>query len=225
MNEERRFEKLDGPKTLLWSHIHLFKEDEIKRGLEKRQAQLALDLKSLKPDILFLQEVGGGKIDGPKTCEDYYQWNSASDLNLRLSGLTLFPACRGNTGWITNRDTISKNIISETGLLIFPRGSTPYPLGVMIEGTAILTSKKVIVQDHFVQYLPINRNKDIFFFQGMRFTTAERPDQWWIAVNIHGGHKIQNFEQAVTVRHFLSDYIAKLGNKGFSGLIVAGDFN
>jgi hypothetical protein len=95
----------------------------------------------------------------------------------------------------------------------------------MIEGTAILTSRKVIVQDQFIQYLPINRHKEIFFFQGIRFTISDRPDHWWLAVNIHGGHKIQNFEQAVTARHFLSEYIAKHGRTGFSGLIVAGDFN
>jgi hypothetical protein len=225
MGEERRFETQRESKTLLWSHIHLFNQEEILRGLERRQIQLVADLKALKPDILFLQEVGGGKIDGRKSCQDFYQWNTAHDLNLRLNDFQFFPGCRGNIGWITNPDTISKDIITENNNLVFARGSMPYPQGVMIEGTAILTSAKIIIQDHFIQHLPINRSQESFFFQGIKFSTTKQPNFWWIAINVHGGHKIQNFEQAVTARHFITQYINKQGKPGFKGLIVAGDFN
>jgi hypothetical protein len=108
MGEERRIKvNANGTKELSWSHLHYFSPTEIKRGLEKRQSKLALDIKSLAPDLIFLQEIGGGVIDQKKTCSDFIESNTAQDLQKRLKTHKVFTGCRGNTGWWTDSHTFS----------------------------------------------------------------------------------------------------------------------
>lgn len=229
MGEERRIKvNANGTKELSWSHLHYFSPTEIKRGLEKRQAKLALDIKSLAPDLIFLQEIGGGVIDQKKTCSDFIESNTAQDLQKRLKTHKVFTGCRGNTGWWTDSHTFSDfKIETETSQkIVYQAGDNPYPNSLIIEGLATLTSKKIIVLDHRDETIRINKNNESYFFQLTRFSHVDKKDQWWIAINVHGGHKIQHFEQAVATRHYLSQYIRLAPHtEQFSGIIVAGDFN
>lgn len=224
MGEERRIRmNEDGTEALVWSNLFYFTADELNRGLERRQQRLARDLSELRADIIFLQEIAG-----EKGCERYYQQNTGLDLSRRLTGYLHHPGCRGNIGWWTDSNTFSKFKIrtEHSQKIIFAPGDNPYPSGLITEGLSILTSPKVIVLDHQNKMIRINQKNETFFFQFIKFSTQEKKDQWWVAVNIHGGHKVQNFEQAVALRHFLTSYVNNAQDaKSFAGFIIGGDFN
>jgi endonuclease/exonuclease/phosphatase family metal-dependent hydrolase len=226
MNEERRLKVYpSGGDTLSDSLIFYFRKEEILRGADKRQMALATDLQRLSPDIVFLQEVASelGELD----CSSYLQRNNALDL-ARRSGHKAYSGCRGNVGWITDEKTF-KNFGIQTeksNKTIFPMGTNPYPRGLVVEGTAILTSSKIRVLKHTAIHVPFASGKGSFFLQWMKFKLKGTEDKWWIAVNLHGGHKVQNFEEAVAARWALSQVINQDPERAqFGGLIVAGDFN
>lgn len=230
MGEERRvLIKTDGTKELAWAHLHYFTESEIRRGLQKRQALLSTHIQSTHPDILFLQEVGGAEFNLNKTCTDFYRSNTAQDLKFRLPDYQLFTGCRGNVGWWTDQNTFNgiKIVSEKTQSLIMSQGANPYPQGMMVEGLAILTSGNIKVISHVRESLKINNENETFFFHMLKFgLTQNNNGDWWLAVNIHGGHMIQNFEQAVTTRRYLSQYLDQQPDKAkFQGFVVAGDFN
>lgn len=230
MGEERRvLHKNSGGPELSWSHLHYFNQTELTRGLEKRQKILASHLANAKADIIFLQEIGGGVLHQKKTCSDFRASNTAEDLRSRLGGYRSWIGCRGNLGWWTDARTFeSFSVYTEnTQQLVMSRGQNPYPFALMMEGLAILTSPSVEVLGQREEALSINSSGERFFLQLLKFRVrAQRGSGWWIAVNIHGGHKVQNFEQAVSARRFLSQYInSQTDREKFAGFIVAGDFN
>lgn len=229
MNEERRILRLkNGQSNIIWSNLNYFSPDELKRGHGTRQIQLSKDIKIARPDIIFLQEVGGAFEHSNKDCDQFYFSNSAKDLNNRLNGYNLYPACRGNIGWWTNPSTFNEfQIIREDSQsLVYQNGDNPYPDGLIIEGQAFLTGHRINVYEHFQKLIEINSKKEKFFFHGIKFGLKnEKRGRWWVAINIHGGHKIQHFEQAISTRIFITEYLSKQDMKGFGGIISAGDFN
>lgn len=228
MGEERRIKvKATGEKELSWSHLHYFTNQEIQRGLERRQKQLAVDIQKIAPDIIFLQEVGGGVIDQKKNCQEFLKTNTAKDLGLKLSSYKSFEGCRGNLGWWTDNHTFSDFSIEteNSKKTIYKAGDNPYPESLIIEGLGFLVSSKIKVLDQRNENIVINKNGESFFFQILKFTVKDQAKKWWLAVNIHGGHKIQHFEQAVATRHYITDYVKNNDESNFSGLLIAGDFN
>ena len=230
MDEERRvLVKTNGSKQLSTAQLHYFSESEIRRGHAKRQALLAAQLNILAPDIVFLQEVGGAEFNQPKTCADFLKSNTALDLKLRLPNYQVHPACRGNVGWWSDENTFRNfSVVSETTQkLIVERDANPYPEGILIEGLGILTSSEIRVIKHLKEKLVINSKNETFFFQMLKFSLSQNSDgKWWVAVNIHGNYNLRNFEEAVTTRRYLSNFINQQADKdNFQGFIVAGDFN
>ena len=230
MGEERRIiQKRSGETELSWSHLHYFNYTELSRGHEKRQKILASHLANAKADIIFLQEIGGGTLQQKKTCNDFLASNTANDLKSRLVGYTGWVGCRGNLGWWTDARTFDNISVyaEKSQQLVMSRGQNPYPFALMMEGMAVLTSRSVEVLDHREETVSINLSHESFFFQLLKFKlTSQKTPGWWIAVNIHGGHKVQNFEQAVAARRFLSQYInSQSDRERFKGFIIAGDFN
>ena len=230
MDEERRvLIKADGTKQLSTSQLHYFTEAEIRRGHEKRQATLSSHFKTLAPDIIFLQEVGGAEFNQPKTCADFLRSNTGQDLKLRLTDYQVYPACRGNIGWWSDENTFRNfGVATEfSQKIIVERNSNPYPQGMLVEGLSILTSSQIRVHKHVREKLIINANNETFFFQFLKFSLTQNSDgKWWIAVNIHGNYNLKNFEEAVTTRRYLSQFINQQPDREkFQGLIVAGDFN
>ena len=230
MGEERRvLVKANGTKELSWSHLHYFSETEIRRGLSKRQASLASHLRAAHPDLIFLQEVGGAEFNLNKTCTDFYRSNTAQDLKFRLPDYQLFAGCRGNIGWWTDQNTFKdfQVITEKSQTQVMNTNSNPYPSGMMVEGLAILASQNIKVLSHLREAIKINNENETFFFHMLKFGLNQNNDgSWWLAVNIHGAHMIQNFEQAVATRRYLSTYLNQQPDKAnFKGFIVAGDFN
>ena len=229
MDEQRRVIQVkENPKEVSDSYLFYFTVDEINRGVAKRQHVLAHQLRKLKPDILFLQEVGGGEIQQEKNCDSFYRINAAIDLEKRLSRHRSWVACRGNLGWWTDPSTFNdRKIFTEmSGELIFDRGSNPYPLGMLMEGLAIITGPSIKVHSHYAERIRTSHERESFYFQMLKFSISSMARGWYLGVNIHAGHMIQHFEQAVAVRRFLSEFLARQPDRAdFKGFIIAGDFN
>jgi hypothetical protein len=245
MGELPRFwQDREGKVTRANSDIFFFTEEEIVRGHERRINQLAKDFNSLNPDIILLQEVAAGPFrQERKTCEDFNRqfatpvpWeNTALQLSRSLQQTTdtytTHLACRGNVGWFTGESNFK-----DRRIVVFPQegaapqvihdfGSNPYPSGMIIEGTAILTSKRINVLEHKIWNEPYNKRGDRFFFQTLAFN-PKGGRYYFVLANVHAGHKVAHFEQAVRLREKLSQY-AQTKNFGleFGGFMVGGDFN
>lgn len=244
-DEETRYqEDRQGNLVKAPSHLHYFSLEELQRGHQKRIRILAEEIERLSPDILFLQEVGGGHPLKPKDCSHFHStfaffpWaNTAFQLKESLlsfpSLYRLFSACRGNKGWITSGKTFldSQIVTIKDGkkTVVHPFGANPYPQGVLLEGLAVLVkeSSSLKVLDHLQWNLEINEKGDHFFVQVL---SLGLPGGWILVANIHGGHKITHFEQAVALRERLSRYVQEVEFTartagGLKGFLIAGDFN
>src|SRR3989339_604449 len=236
--KERYLEDRAGNLTLTSSSIHYFRPLEIIRGNQNRLNQLSLNLKELSPDIIFLQEVGAGSPNTRnKTCQDFYKKfsydyafeNTSLRLEKKLDELgkkfTNLLACRGNIGWFTGpTQFIDQRIVTKDGNVIFDFDTNPYPHGILIEGSSIMVSKRLKVLDHQLYNDPYNYLNERFFYQ--MATISDEDNNWFLAVNIHAGHKINHFEQSILIKKNILNYLKNHKHpETFTGILIAGDFN
>lgn len=239
----RFFEYKDGSVEETSSHIHYFTPEELLRGHKRRIDELSGQITKLAPSVILLQEVGAGakEIGEDKSCADFYRvdqspWrNTALQLKDKLQelGFDYSPllACRGNIGWWSGpNDLVDKRIVSfdkdGNKTVQFDFGSNPYPSGILVEGFAILVHNDWQVLDHKIWQTTYNYKKEKIFYQTVAISQAQ-SDKWYLIANIHGGHKLAAFEQAVTMRLALSRYVKQkqFSKKSFGGFVLAGDYN
>jgi endonuclease/exonuclease/phosphatase family metal-dependent hydrolase len=223
MDERPRFSLSKNQLIPLPSHLFYFSEDELKRGKKNRALKLARKLNELDVDLVLLQEVGAGNPRMDKTCSDFYQVKQALWHNtaLEISSLTNYNsalACRGNLGWFTDAKTfqdLSITTKAKNSKIVFKKGDNPYPKGILIEGFAILFKKNIKLLENKIVKLPYNNKGEELSFQLSRFLKDQKE---LTVINLHLGHKLQHFEQAIAIRSFLE-------NMKPEHLIIGGDFN
>ena len=245
----RLLQDRDGRVMQTDADLYYFNEAELSRGMVHRAEQLAADLTNWQPDIILFQEVAGGNPQDPqKDCSDFYQapdfeqarpWgNTVLQIDHFLPeelGYQAALACRGNTGWQTNRNSfVNSRIVRERDgrvEVIHDFGTDPYPHGVLVEGFGALVKAPWRVARQRLVKVPINSEGDITSFHLLVLYDGRPGGEWfegrWLVVaNLHGGHKVHHFEQAVAIRQYLHDYVHRQpGRENYSGLIVGGDFN
>lgn len=209
------------------SDIFFFSMDELDRGHRVRLERLAESIAALSPDVILLQEVGAGAPGLPKDCAtffadrkgDGFALNSARRLQRRLPQFELSLACRGNTGWWTTPDTFrERRIFRETAQgreVVFDFGANPYPSGILVEGLAILVRKPWILLEQEEWRLDLGGGRS-FFVQMAKIGNGHVT---FVVANVHAGHKILHFEQAVALRRWLARHA------GSENLLIGGDFN
>ncbi len=254
MGEARRFlEDRDGrirPAGVypMGEGLHYFTTEELDRGHRRRLDRLGQDLAGLAPDILCLQEVAAGCPWKPRNCEifhqvfadDWFESNSALRLLHRLNERQgqerpwqAALACRGNIGWQTGPGVFSQaRVVSFSGSqkqIIHNFDACPYPEGLLVEGFAVLIRQPWEIADRQEWNLVINSLGHKAFIQAMtirRSGAGSGRDPWLVLANVHLGHKIGHFEQAVVLRSALLDYRRSFPDQdGCLGMIIAGDFN
>jgi len=236
--KERYLQDRAGNLTLTSSSIHYFKPLEIIRGNQNRLDQLALNVNELSPDIIFLQEIGAGSPNNRnKTCQDFYKKfpydyafeNTSLRLEKKLDELgkkyTSLLACRGNIGWFTGPGQFNdQRIVTKDGNIIFDFETNPYPSGILIEGSSIMVSNQFKVLDHKIYNDSHNYLGERFFYQ--MAAISDKDSNWFLAINIHAGHKMNHFEQSVLIKNNILTYLNEHQYRGtFKGILIAGDFN
>jgi hypothetical protein len=239
MNEAPRyFQDHSGKTTKAKAHLFYFDLAELERGLEETLQKQARDIQTLQPDIIVLQEVASGHPQWQKSCQqfetdsgDQFGTNTAYRLahKLRSQGVMYFAhvSCRGNTGWITNHETFKdKRIVKKVNgqtRIVFDYHENPYPDGLLTEGFAVLLkdSVKFIEQMHWkIEYNDLGHN---LHAQAVKF---KKNNLWYLVLNIHAGHKVAHFEQAVALRQQVATYLSSRKDLDrFGGVIYVGDFN
>jgi endonuclease/exonuclease/phosphatase family metal-dependent hydrolase len=226
-------------------HLHYFRTDELERGHEHQLRILTEDFSGLAPHVILLQEVGAGLPHSAKSCDEFHSEdgpdrlgkNSAIRLRDRLNtkgfGYVAALACRGNVGWQTFADTFRDERLMRQGpspgksppQVVFDFGENPYPSGFLVEGTAILVRPPWRILESRAWRLPIPHTSEEFFFQ----TTRIRHDgdaRWYVVANLHAGHKVRHFEQAVEIKAAIARLIENHPDRAnYGGAIVGGDFN
>jgi hypothetical protein len=128
-------------------------------------------------------------------------------------------ACRGNIGWITKPETFqTRRVVRYEGdskIIVQDFESNPYPNGIIVEGLALLVRPSVTILNSGHQ--SVDTPGGPFFFQWARL---QKNSQNFLVLNIHGGHKVNHFEQAVATRQWIEDQ-----GWGQEPLLIAGDFN
>jgi endonuclease/exonuclease/phosphatase family metal-dependent hydrolase len=226
-------------------HLHFFRVDELDRGHAHQLRILTEDLSRLQPHVILLQEVGAGLPDSAKNCDEFHSddgpdrlgKNSALRLRDRLNeknfGYVAALACRGNVGWQTFADTFRDERMMSHGpspgpsppRVVFDFGENPYPTGFLVEGTAILVRSPWRILDSRAWHVPIPQTSEEFFFQTARIRHDGDP-RWYLIANLHAGHKVRHFEQAVEVKAAIARLIENHPDRAnFGGVIVGGDFN
>lgn len=234
---QRWFQSRTGDVLPALNHLFYFSTTELARGHERRLDQLAARVDELAPDVVLLQEVGAGWPRRANNCDDFYadasadqDWgNSALRLNARLKRKRYRSvlACRGNVGWRTDDNTFAAaRIVEDGGNVIFNFGANPYPMGMLVEGFAILVSDKWRVTESGLWHLRQNYFGDTFQVQYAVVVPSGvyDPERAVGIINIHGGHKVGHFEQAVALREAMSGLMrtTKIPPQSW---IVGGDFN
>lgn len=235
--------------------LHFFTTDELDRGHRRRLDRLGHDLKQIAPDIVCLQEVAAGCPWKPRNAEafhqvfpdDWFEGNSALRLLNRLNAphqeappWQAALACRGNIGWVTGPGTFAQGrIVAFTDSqkqIIHDFDANPYPEGLLVEGFAVLVQKPWQIVDHqewnlvinslghraFVQAVMVRHDSELPLRTGR--STEGKP--WLVVANVHLGHKVTHFEQALALRSALLDYRRSFpGPENCLGAVIAGDFN
>lgn len=102
----------------------------------------------------------------------------------------------------------------------------PYPSGFLVEGMAALVLDTWIVLDRLEWRLRYNRRGDELFVQVLALAPRATLSPWVLVANLHGGHKVAHFEQAVALRRALARTAREASHTGrFGGVVLAGDFN
>lgn len=233
------------------SNLHYFTYEELDRGNRRRLDRLADDLGKAAPDIILLQEVAAGSPGGPKNADLFYRQSSDDNFDtntavrlmnrLNRSGKTYAAslAFRGNVAWQTYHDTYSHERVVkfEDGKkkVVHEFDSNPYPQGLFAEGFAVLAREPWKVMDKQEMNVTTNYKGDRVFVQVVALKREQptapggKPAEespWVVVANIHGGHKVGHFEQAVAVRSAIADYVKRFPSPNtFGGVILGGDFN
>jgi endonuclease/exonuclease/phosphatase family metal-dependent hydrolase len=222
--------------------LHFFTTDELDHGHRRRLDRLGRDLARLAPDIICLQEVAAGspwthrdaEAFGRVFPDDWFESNSALRLTNRLNHLTEEKqpwqpalACRGNIGWVTGPGTFAQGrIVAFTGSqkhIIHDFDANPYPEGLLVEGFAVLVRKPWEIVDQQEWDLVTNSLGHKAFIQAVRVRHGAR---WLVLANVHMGHKVTHFEQAVVLRSALLDYRRSFADpENCLGIVIAGDYN
>lgn len=223
------------------SDIFFFTEEELARGHARRLDEFSEQVRALSPDVVLLQEVGAGAPGLPKTCETFYangsgesfELNSALRLQRRIGAhYRAALACRGNTGWWTESSTFQKRRVLRASPhgpeLVFDFDSNPYPGGVLVEGLAILVKNTWRIVDHQQWRLDLGGGRSFFVqiaaISPVRVPAPETP--WLLVANVHAGHKVAHFEQAVALRKKILEYVSSRWRSGpYLGSVIGGDFN
>jgi endonuclease/exonuclease/phosphatase family metal-dependent hydrolase len=235
MNEKPRyFEDRAGAVTEAASSPFYFTRAELDRGNAARLDALANDLTTRLPDVIALQEVGAGSPDVARDCAtfdnaplaDSPSANTARRLAARLSaqGYSVEVACRGNVGWNTDASTFKdRRIVTLSGsvkTVVHEFDSNPYPGGILVEGFGLLYRAPLKATDATTLDVVINSNGE---HTKAQLVALESEGKSIVVVNVHGGHKVQHFEQAVAIRKAVSDYLVK--KPGPHRVVFLGDFN
>jgi endonuclease/exonuclease/phosphatase family metal-dependent hydrolase len=225
------------------SYLHYFSTEELDRGNRRRLDRLAEDLPQLSPDVICLQEVAAGcpwtardhELFHHPFAKDWFEANSALRLLQRLNDLPEFYqvslACRGNVGWRTDAATFSQErVITFDGDrhdIVFDFDANPYPDGLLVEGFAVLVRQPWTVSEQQTWSVVTNFKGDRVFVQVVVIRQSEpRSAAWFMIVNVHLGHKLVHFEQAVAIRQQLCEYIHSLPDQDtYAGCLITGDFN
>lgn len=215
------------------AQLHYFTWDEVVRGHARRLDALARELLRVEPDFVFLQEVGAGSPVSEKTCEvferrakaDAPDENTAFRLERRLGGYQAVVGCRGNRGWWTNANTFVQQRVVVQGPkgweVIHDFGANPYPNAMIVEGFAFLVRYDWRVGESGVWNVPAGPGT-----AAVQYATVSQGGPWLLLVNLHAGHKVNHFEQAVAVRRTVSDFVSRHPERAqFGGLILGGDLN
>lgn len=228
--------------------LFYYTTEELDRGHRRRLDRLGQDLARLAPDILCLQEVGAGCPWTPRNAEifhrvfpeDWFEANSALRLLTRLNAQAgqerpwqAALACRGNVGWHTGPGLFARErVVTFSGTqrrIVHEFDSVPYPDGLLVEGFAILVRQPWEIIDQQEWNLVVNSLSHKVFVQvaALRRTDSqEGRAPWFVLANVHLGHKVTHFEQAVALRAALLDYRGKFPDpESCVGTIIAGDFN
>jgi endonuclease/exonuclease/phosphatase family metal-dependent hydrolase len=235
MNEKpRMFEDRSGALSEAPSSPFYFSRAELDRGNAARLDALADDLRARLPDVIALQEVGAGSPDVARDCAtfdnapltDAPSANTARRLASRLAseGYSVEVACRGNVGWNTDPNTFKdRRIVTMSGntkSVVHEFDSNPYPGGILVEGFGLLYRAPLKAVDSQTIDVAINSHGERTEAQ---LVTLDYEGKSFVVVNVHGGHKVQHFEQAVAIRKAVGDYLAKAAN--VAGVVFLGDFN
>jgi len=242
MKEPARFlEKRGEAPKLSEPYLTYFTPEEIERGQRRQLEALTQSIGKLKPDVIFLQEVGAGLPASAKDCAEFFREdggdafgrNSALRLRdrLRATGESYEAAlaCRANIGWRTDANTFrdtrvwrGKNGAEE---LVYDYGANPYPNGFIVEGTAILARAPWRLSAPREWNLPLSKPGESFFFQSAELRYGERSS-WLLAVNLHGKWNVRHFEAAMALRRAIDDLVRTHPDRArFKGLVIGGDFN
>lgn len=238
MGEPKRwYEDRKGQITLAPADIYFFTWDELVRGNTRRLDRLAEDISRMGPDIVFLQEVAAGTPDGYKDersfaediPEDHPRKNTAFRLAARLNrDYMVTTSCRGNWGWITTPTHFHDRrvVCLENSLprIVFDFGANPYPNSILIEGYAMLYRPAWKLRKSGTWRIKYNDAGDEFVTQYAVFGKNSESDRWFLAVNVHAGHKLAHIEQAMALRRHILRFVANHGG-AFGGTVIAGDFN
>ncbi len=233
--ERRRQEKLAADLRVLQPDIAIFQE--VAAGLPQQD----------KSCLNFYFRRGEFEVDGENTV-----WR----LERRLQDLGYWGAvaCRGNIGWITENYTFAGRRIwrgesEENRELVNDFYEGFYPNGIIVEGFGMLVRAPWRIVDHEMMTVTFNDGGETISFEVATIGWydgywPETPNSWddgalnktvlaagyqhrWLAVaNLHAGHKLAHFEQAVAIRRAMDDYVKNRPfPENFGGLIIAGDFN
>ncbi len=225
--------------------LHFFTTDELDRGHRRRLDRLGRDLARLAPDLVCLQEVAAGCPWTPRNAEafhrvfpdDWFEGNSALRLTNRLNAASaegsrwqVALACRGNTGWQTGPGTFAQaRPVAFTGSqmhVVHDFDANPYPEGLLVEGFAVLAQKPWQIADQQEWNLVVNSLGHRAFVQAVMVQHGPAEGPWLVLANVHLGHKVVHFEQALALRSALLDYRRSFADQASClGMVIAGDFN
>src|SRR5690606_14827557 len=123
---------------------------------------------------------------------------------LSAQGYAVEVACRGNVGWNTDPNTFKeRRIVTMSGnqkAVVHDFDSNPYPGGILVEGFGLLYKAPLTATDAKTIDVVINANGEHTKAQLVALEVDAATRAWVLVVNVHGGHKIQHFEQAVAIR-------------------------
>jgi endonuclease/exonuclease/phosphatase family metal-dependent hydrolase len=226
------------------SNLFYFTAEELDRGSRRRLDRLADAIHRLGPDLILLQEVAAGcpwaardeAMFHRSFPDDWFEANSALRLTSRLNrlageaGWSAHLVCRGNVGWHTHAGTFTRERIvtfDDGGRrrIVHDFNANPYPAGILVEGFALLARQPWRVANQERRDLTHNRLGHKVTVQA---AIVERGagGPWLAAVNVHLGHKLAHFEQALAVRRLAAELGRQANLPGpCLGVVVGGDFN
>lgn len=234
--------RLNGELTPVQSHLFYFTPSELQRGHARRLDGLAQNLKTLLPDIVFLQEVGAGFGEANKNCDTFLKTktensdgpalNSAVRLANRLSAQGYSPAlaCRGNTGWQTyGREFENARVVKVVDgkrEVVYDYKANPFPNGLIIEGMALLYRAPWMLVSNEMAQIIYNRFGGLAAVQFAVLTRKNVGKDFSILVaNLHSAHKVAHFEVDVALRKAISARLNKPGAPKIDSVVLAGDMN